>query len=61
MYSILNNNNRKLLDELNWNSGGPDKMSCDCRKKRNAPWAIDETRRMSYSKRAFPPWNINIG
>ena len=26
--------------------------------KRNAPWTEDATRRTSYSKRAFPPWNI---
>ena len=33
MHSILNNHNRKLLDELNRNSGGPDVVSCNCRSK----------------------------
>ena len=38
MYSILNNHNRRLLDELNRNSGGPDVASCNCRSKRKCPF-----------------------
>ena len=37
MHSILNNHNRRLLDELNRNSGGPDVASCDCRSKGECP------------------------
>ena len=33
MHSILNNHNRRLLDECNRNSGGPDVASCNCRSK----------------------------
>ena len=33
MHSILNNHDRKLLDELNRNSGGQDEVSCNCRRK----------------------------
>ena len=33
MHSILNNHNRRLLDELNRNSGGPDVASCNCKSK----------------------------
>ena len=33
MHSILNNHNRRLLDELNRNTGGPDEVSCNCRRK----------------------------
>ena len=33
MHSILNNHNRRLLDELNRNSGGPDEVFCNYRRK----------------------------
>ena len=33
MHSILNNHNRRLLDGLNWNSAGSDRVPCICRKK----------------------------
>ena len=33
MHSILNKHNRRLLDELNRNSEGPDKVSCNSRRK----------------------------
>ena len=33
MHSILNNHNRRLLDELNRNGGGSDVASCNCRIK----------------------------
>ena len=32
-HNILNNHNRRLLDELNRNRGGPDVASCNCRSK----------------------------
>ena len=37
IHSILNNHNRRLLDELKRNSGGPDEVSCNCRRKRGCP------------------------
>ena len=37
MHSILNNHNRRLLDELNRNSGGPDVASWKCRSKGECP------------------------
>ena len=37
MHSILNKHYRKLLDELNRNSGGPDMVSCNCRSKGECP------------------------
>ena len=37
MHSILKNHNRKLLDGLNRNSGGPDEMSCISRWKGECP------------------------
>ena len=33
MHSILNNQNKRLLDELKRNSEGPDEVSCNCRRK----------------------------
>ena len=33
MHSILNIHNRRLLDELDRNSGGPDEVSCNRRRK----------------------------
>ena len=50
MHSILNNYNRKLLDELNRNSGRPDVASWNW----NAHWADDATRRKSYTRCASP-------
>ena len=58
MRSILNNHNRKLLDELNRNSGVPDEVFCHSRRKEDAPWTDNSTQRTSYSKRAFLTWNI---
>ena len=37
IHSILNNHNRSLLDKLNRNSGGPDEVSCNCRRKGECP------------------------
>ena len=37
MPSILNNHNRRLLDDLNRNSGKPDEVSSNCRKKGEYP------------------------
>ena len=37
MHSILNNHNKRLLDELNRNSGGPDEVSCNYRRKGVCP------------------------
>ena len=37
MHDILNNHNRRLLDELYKNSGGPDEVSCNSRRKRGCP------------------------
>ena len=37
MHSILNNHNRRLLDESNRNSGGPDVASCNCRSEGECP------------------------
>ena len=37
MHSILNNHNRRLLDELNRNSEGPDVASFNCRNKGVCP------------------------
>ena len=54
MHSILNNHNRRFLDELNRNSGGPDVASCNCRSKGNAPLADDANRRTSYTRHASP-------
>ena len=50
MYSILNNHNRRLHDVLNRNSEMPDKVPCNCRKKKNATRADDATRRTPYIK-----------
>ena len=33
MHCILNSHNRRLLDELNRNSGGPGEVSCNCWRK----------------------------
>ena len=37
IHSTLNNHNRRLLDKLNRNSGGPDVVSCNCRSKGECP------------------------
>ena len=37
MHSILNNHNRRLQDESNRNSEGPDVVSCNCRSKWECP------------------------
>ena len=37
MHNILNNRNRRLLDELIKNSGRPDVVSCNCRSKAECP------------------------
>ena len=37
MYGNLNNQNRRLLDELNRNDGEPDEMPCNCRRKGECP------------------------
>ena len=37
MHRIFNNHNRRLLDELNRNSGGPDVASCNCKSKGDCP------------------------
>ena len=58
MHNILNNYNRRFLDELNGNSGGPDEESWNCIRKGECNDAIQRT---SYTKRAFPPWNIIMG
>ena len=58
MHIILNNHNRKLLDELNRNGGGPDVISCNFINKGDTPWADDAILWTSYTRHAFPPWNI---
>ena len=35
MHNSLNDHNSRLLDELNRNNGGPDEVSCNCRRKGN--------------------------
>ena len=37
MHSVLNKHNRRLLNDLNRNSEGPDKVSCNCRRKEECP------------------------
>ena len=37
MHRILNNHNRRLLDELNRNSGGQDEALCNCIRKEECP------------------------
>ena len=37
MHNILNNHDRRLLDESNRNSWGPDEVSCNCRRKKESP------------------------
>ncbi len=58
MHSILDNLNMRLQDESNRNSEGPDRLPLTVEEKRTTIWADDVTRRTSYTKRAFPPWNI---
>ena len=37
MHTIVNNHNRRLLNELNRNNGGPDEVFCNCRRKGVCP------------------------
>ena len=45
MHSILNNHNRRLLDELDKNSGDQMKCLITVEEKGNAPWADDATQK----------------
>ena len=60
MHSILNNHNRRLLDELNWNMEDLMRCSVTLEEKGNAPRADDATRRTSHIKCEFLSWNIII-
>ena len=58
IHSILNNHCGRLLDELNRNSGDQMWHLVTVEIKGYAPWTDDATQRISYTKHAFPPWNI---
>ena len=56
-HNILNNDNRRLLDELIKNGGGPDVASCNYINKGKCPLGGRcNSRNVVYH--IFPPWNI---
>ena len=58
MHSIINNYNRRLLDELNRNSGGPAVVSCNCRSKGECCLGGRYNSKNVVYQACISPWNI---